>query len=484
MAFRLRWPTEFGHITQRFGARPEVYKEFGLPGHEGLDFQAPTGSQIFACADGVVHEVRRDGNKDRKAFPYGNQIRIRHETNEGEFLTIYAHLFSIGVAPNQEVRAGDLIGIADETGNSDGAHLHLTLKRKGATAEGATAYPNDIIDPTPFLDPFTLAAGTTPESIDGLKYQADITVPDNTLMEPGEEFVKTWRVLNNGSTTWGDGYTLAFFKDEQMGAPDAVPLPPAGPGDFAEVSVTLTAPDAPGFRRSTWKAKNPDGEPFGEYLFALIDVPEPEERARLNAVIDLSHHNTITNWEEIRDDGIAAIIHKATQGTGFVDERYAGRRERALGMGFLWGAYHFGEGGDPVGQAGHFLDTVEPDEGTLLALDFERNPLGSSMSLVEAEQFVTHVKAETGRWPVVYTGRWYIREFIGDSPSTVLAECPLWVAYYWEAPVLPAQWSTWALWQYTNGIDGPEPHAVRGIQRCDRNRFNGTRAELEDFWGG
>jgi lysozyme len=483
MAFRLRWPTEFGHITQEFGKRPEVYKEFGLPGHEGLDFQAPTGSKVFACADGVVSEVRKDGNKDRKKFPYGNQIRIRHETDEGDFTTIYAHLFSTGVVPDQQVKAGDVIGIADETGNSDGAHLHLTLKRKGATAEGATAYPNDIINPMPFLDPFTHAEGTAPAPLDGLKYQADITVPDNSPVEAGTEFVKTWRVLNTGSTAWGEGYTLAFFNDEQMGAPDAVPLPPTEPGEFAEVSVTLTAPDAPGFRRSTWKAKNPAGEFFGQILFALISVPEPEERARLNVVIDLSHHNTITDWQAICDDGIVAVIHKATQGTGFVDERYAGRRERARELDLLWGAYHFGEGGDPVGQARHFLDTAQPDDRTLLALDFERNPHGSSMRLVEAEAFVRHVREETGRWPVLYTGRWYIREFIGDAPSTLLSECPLWVAYYQEAPVLPAQWRTWTLWQYTDGAAGPEPRAVRGVVRCDRNWFNGPREELELLWG-
>jgi lysozyme len=482
MAFKLRWPTEFNRINQQFNVNRENYIRFGLPGHEGLDFQATTGSQVFACADGVVDEVRPDGNKDPIHHPYGNQIRIRHETDEGDFMTIYAHLFSIGVAPGDEVKAGDVIGIADSTGNSTGAHLHLTLKRTGATAEGATEFPNDIVDPTPFLLPFGRAVGL---EINDLQYQADITVPDNTIVRPGESFVKTWRVLNGGTTTWGEGHRLCYFKDLQMGAPDAVPLPAIGPGEFEDVSVTLIAPDAPGKRRSTWKAKSPDDEFFGQILFALINVqPEDDEHLPLNVVIDLSHHNTITNWEKIRDDGIAAIIHKATQGTGFVDERYAGRRDRAREMGFLWGAYHFGEGGDPAGQARHFLDTVQPDDRTLLALDLEQNPFGESMKLVEAEAFVEQVRDETGRWPLVYTARWYMQQLIGSAPSTVLAECPLWVASYQASPLLPAQWPTWTLWQYTNGVDGPEPHAVQGVVRCDRNRFNGTREELERLWGG
>lgn len=148
MTFRMRWPTEFDLITQEFGKRPEYYGQFGLPGHEGLDFRASTGSKIFAVADGFVSDVRLDGNSK----PYGNQVRIQHESG---YLTIYAHLLETSVTKGQAVKAGQLVGIADNSGNSSGAHLHLTLKKEGATASGATDYPYDIIDPTPYLEPFS-----------------------------------------------------------------------------------------------------------------------------------------------------------------------------------------------------------------------------------------------------------------------------------------------------------------------------------------
>jgi hypothetical protein len=51
----------------------------------------------------------------------------------------------------QEVSAGQVIGKADSTGASTGSHLHLTLKRDGATERGETIYPKDVIDPTPYL---------------------------------------------------------------------------------------------------------------------------------------------------------------------------------------------------------------------------------------------------------------------------------------------------------------------------------------------
>jgi hypothetical protein len=55
------------------------------------------------------------------------------------------------VTVGQAVVAGERIGLGDSTGNSSGSHLHLTLKKAGATAAGLTAYPKDIIDPAPFL---------------------------------------------------------------------------------------------------------------------------------------------------------------------------------------------------------------------------------------------------------------------------------------------------------------------------------------------
>ena len=145
------WPAESHLITQGFGVHPEDYLPFGLPGHEGLDFRAPTGSKLFAVADGEVSEVRLDGNTNWQQFPYGNQVRIKHERSEGVYTTVYAHLQSVIVKAGQRVLAGDVIGYADSTGNSTGSHLHLTLILDGATKAGKTTFPRDIVNPTAYL---------------------------------------------------------------------------------------------------------------------------------------------------------------------------------------------------------------------------------------------------------------------------------------------------------------------------------------------
>ena len=137
------WPTEFRSINQYFGANPQNYSQFGLPGHEGLDIMAPSGSKIYAVAPGRVSMVH---NKPA-THNYGVHLRLDHA--EG-YQTIYAHLQEIRVQVGQQVQAGSLLGLADDTGNSFGSHLHLTLKKRGAQVGN---WPPDFIDPTPFIMP-------------------------------------------------------------------------------------------------------------------------------------------------------------------------------------------------------------------------------------------------------------------------------------------------------------------------------------------
>ena len=142
--FSLVWPTNYDLITQPFGVNPQIYRRYGLPGHEGVDIRAVTGSPIYASASGRVYRVH-DG---RDSNPYGIHVRIRHL---GGYKTVYAHLKEALVSVDDEVSAGQRIALADSTGNSSGSHLHLTLKKEGATQRGETSYPSDIIDPTPYL---------------------------------------------------------------------------------------------------------------------------------------------------------------------------------------------------------------------------------------------------------------------------------------------------------------------------------------------
>ena len=203
-------------------------------------------------------------------------------------------------------------------------------------------------------------------------------------------------------------------------------------------------------------------------------------------MIDISHHNTVTSFQEVKNNGIVGVFHKATQGRTVVDAKYHNRRQRALDIGLLWGAYHFGVKGNVTQQVDHFLDTASPTDTDLLVLDFEPNPIGDSgtMTLTEAEQFVTLINQRTGRFPGLYSGQSFIRQKVGSNTSTVLKNCFLWIARYSSSlPLVPPAWNTFTFWQYTDGNAGDQPHQVPGIGRCDRDKFNGNIEGLQRLWG-
>jgi len=197
----------------------------------------------------------------------------------------------------------------------------------------------------------------------------------------------------------------------------------------------------------------------------------------LNAVIDLSHFNTVTSFAEIKSAGIVGIIHKATQATNWSDSTYAARKTQALAAGLWWGAYHFGTNADGAAQAEYFLSKVNPGPTDLLALDFEENTQ-SQMTIAQAEQFVTEVFNQTGRYPGFYSDA-LAGKMLGNNKSEILANCWFWRAQYGTSePIVPPTWSTWTMWQYTSA--GP----VSGISApCDRDTFNGTMVELSQLWG-
>lgn len=110
---------------------------------------------------------------------------------------------------------------------------------------------------------------------DGAQYVADVTVLNGTRMQPGYNFVKTWRLRNTGATSWGVGYALAFMGDNPLGGPESVPLPEAKPGEEVDVSVVLAAPSTIGRHRSSWQARTAAGIAFGDIVAVEIEVVRP-----------------------------------------------------------------------------------------------------------------------------------------------------------------------------------------------------------------
>jgi len=113
------WVQRRPYITQEFGKRPEVYKLFGMAGHNGLDFRAATGTSIFSPIEGKV-KVINQGDKG-----YGLHVQIE----KGNLRVILAHLSKVLIEDGQLVYFGQKIALSGNTGFSSAPHLHVTVKR-------------------------------------------------------------------------------------------------------------------------------------------------------------------------------------------------------------------------------------------------------------------------------------------------------------------------------------------------------------------
>jgi hypothetical protein len=92
-------------------------------GHLAIDIAAGEGAPVYAADSGVITMAQGGDN-----YGYGNVIQIDHGNG---YSTLYAHLSTIGVGQCESVYAGQWIGAAGNTGNSQGAHLHFEVRQGG-----------------------------------------------------------------------------------------------------------------------------------------------------------------------------------------------------------------------------------------------------------------------------------------------------------------------------------------------------------------
>lgn len=125
---------------------------------------------------------------------------------------------------------------------------------------------------TPASLPATAAGSLPTSSCYSLAFVADVTIPDNTTITPGQKFTKTWRVKNNGSCTWEAGFKFGFTGGEAMGATPLTLNIAVSTGADTELSVALTAPTTPGTYRGNWRLSTASGSYFGDEVYVLIIV--------------------------------------------------------------------------------------------------------------------------------------------------------------------------------------------------------------------
>lgn len=214
--FYLIWPTPLAKVvTQWYGINPQWYNKFGLPGHEGLDMRATDSTPIYAGADGEVYRVAAEASAGGN---YGIHVRVQTVVDGKTYKHIYCHFKKAEVRVGDKVSRGQVLGLADNTGNSTGAHLHLTLKLDGIGSD--SFMPFDIINPVPYLpDLFpgngwqVLVAGnfrTAPVVANNLIRYLPGGTKVNALEAQPDDW---WKIEANGAIGWfwNPGYKLGVL---------------------------------------------------------------------------------------------------------------------------------------------------------------------------------------------------------------------------------------------------------------------------------
>jgi len=162
-----------------------------------------------------------------------------------------------------------------------------TLNTSGTTALPTVSFittPGSIITPLPAFT--QLASPAAPaatqalgDSCNNSAFEADVTIPDGTVLKGGEDFQKIWRIRNTGTCTWDEGYALVYiggsnpdldpYTFEFKKSSDFVPG-----GTVKDIGVNLTAPCTPGKYEGHWRMRSDSGYYFGTIVSVYIEVKE------------------------------------------------------------------------------------------------------------------------------------------------------------------------------------------------------------------
>ena len=138
LPFNGDFPTTFA-----FGAvsdNKEIKKKFsgwGITGHHGIDYGLPEGTDVVAGDTGKVVQSGDNGE-------WGITVILKHSWGQ----SIYAHLKETKVFVEDELKAGDVIGLSGKTGAAFGEHLHFGIKLKSADSNNGYL---GFSDPSPYF---------------------------------------------------------------------------------------------------------------------------------------------------------------------------------------------------------------------------------------------------------------------------------------------------------------------------------------------
>ena len=171
-------------------------------------------------------------------------------------------------------RAWADITVSDALTATTGATATTPLETATPSATGVTT----TLDPSPLSTPpvsATVQSVHNPAvvAVDNAAYVADVTIPDGTVLAPGQRFTKGWEIQNTGTRTWDKRYSWQFEAGAPMGTVRQVGVSSrVPPGGTARFLVQMVAPTRPGSYRGFWQMTDSSGNVFGSQAWVAVTV--------------------------------------------------------------------------------------------------------------------------------------------------------------------------------------------------------------------
>lgn len=197
--------------------------------------------------------------------------------------------------------------------------------------------------------------------------------------------------------------------------------------------------------------------------------------------IDVSYYQGTITWSSVKSAGKKFAMVRVSDGTGFLDPKFATNWKNAKAAGVVVGAYQFFEPSqDPTSQADLVvsqLKSVGYNASTDIAPVIDVEITGGQSSSTVASRvntWLSRIKSKLGGTPILYTSPGFWSSIGNPTPNP---KPNLWDAHWTSGcPTIPPNWSTWKFWQYSSS------GSVSGISGAvDLDEFNGSSSSVKNY---
>lgn len=214
----------------------------------------------------------------------------------------------------------------------------------------------------------------------------------------------------------------------------------------------------------------------------VISLNNPSKSQYPIRGVDVSSYQGEIDWQALSEQNIQFAFIKATEGSGYVDEKFSFNFSEALKTNLRVGAYHFfsyDSSGET--QADNFIRTVPNTENMLPPVidvefygDKKENLPDKKKTEKELSTLIYKLEKHYGLTPIIYATEKSYELYIAD----LYPECDIWMRNIFFSPKLSDN-RDWTFWQYTNkakldGYSGDEKY-------IDMNVFNGSKDDFEKY---